>query len=247
MPTALITGSTSKIGILIAEHFAKLSWNIIAHYNSSEATKKFLVKSLSRYCDVKILKLNFQDITQKKIESIVNELPKIDLLINNAAIIQNDFAEDFCDATLKHHMKINFEAPVLLSKAMHNTYVKNNTKQQGNIINILDSSVYKKLPNNFFSYSISKSALAYTTKISANRFAPKIRINGIALGRVIRSKEQSKQYFEDAIKKTTLKQRVQITDILNTIKFLLSSNSITGSIITLDSGDTQDLQKASKL
>ena len=139
MPTVLITGSTSKIGILIAEHFAKLSWNIIAHYNSSEATKKFLVKRLSRYCDVKILKLNFQDITQKKIESIVYKLPKIDLLINNAAIIQNDFAEDFCDTTLKHHMKINFEAPVFLSKAMHNTYVKNNTKQQGNIINILDS------------------------------------------------------------------------------------------------------------
>jgi len=86
------------------------------------------------------------------------------------------------------------------------------------------------------SYTISKSALYTLTKTMSMRLAPNIKVNGIAPGPTIKNKRQTDEHFRNQVKSTLLKKSVRLEDICDTIEFLVNNNSITGQIITVDSG-----------
>ena len=86
------------------------------------------------------------------------------------------------------------------------------------------------------SYTISKSGLQTLTKTMAMRLGPNIKVNAIAPGPTIKSKRQTDRHFRNQVKSTLLKKSVRLEDICDTIEFLINNNSITGQIVTVDSG-----------
>ena len=86
------------------------------------------------------------------------------------------------------------------------------------------------------SYTLSKSALHTLTKTMAMRLSPYIKVNGIAPGPTIKSKRQTTKHFNKQAKSTLLKKPVGPEDICDTVEFLIKNNSITGQVITVDSG-----------
>ena len=86
------------------------------------------------------------------------------------------------------------------------------------------------------SYTLSKSALCTLTKTMAMRLSPNIKVNGIAPGPTIKSKRQTTKHFNKQAKSTLLKKPVGPEDICDTVEFLIKNNSITGQVITVDSG-----------
>ena len=129
------------------------------------------------------------------------------------------------------HMDINLKAPFFLSKYFHE-YLGN---KKGNIINILDQRVVNLTPY-FISYTLSKSALWTLTQSLALSLAPKIRVNAIGLGPTLKSYRQTKKQFDQQIMRTPLKKQVKLLEINNTIDLILNSESITGQLFLLDSG-----------
>ena len=108
-------------------------------------------------------------------------------------------------------------------------------KTTSNIINIIDQRIFKLTPL-FMSYTLSKSALHTLTKTMAMRLAPNIKVNGIAPGPIIKSKRQSDKHFNKQVKSTLLKKAVRVEDVCDTIEYLINNNSITGQVISVDSG-----------
>ena len=103
-------------------------------------------------------------------------------------------------------------------------------------------------PNpDFFSYTASKMLIANLIKTSAMALAPQIRINGISPGPTLRNIRQSEQDFELQAKLTPLEHAVSPEEIANTCIFLCESPSITGQIITIDSGQSLDWRTKSYL
>jgi len=86
------------------------------------------------------------------------------------------------------------------------------------------------------SYTISKSGLQTLTKTMAMRLGPNIKVNAIAPGPTIKSKRQTDRHFRNQVKSTLLKKSVRLEDICDTVEFLINNNSITGQIVTVDSG-----------
>tara|TARA_B100001123_G_scaffold150864_1_gene174482 strand:+ start:496 stop:747 length:252 start_codon:yes stop_codon:yes gene_type:complete len=70
----------------------------------------------------------------------------------------------------------------------------------------------------------------------AMRLAPNIKVNAIAPGPTIKSKRQTDKHFKNQITSTLLKKSVRAEDICDSVEFLMNNNSITGQIITVDSG-----------
>ena len=135
------------------------------------------------------------------------------------------------------HFDINLKAPAILSSY----FSKQKKIKNGNIINIIDQRIFKLTPY-FLSYTLSKAGLHTLTKVLAMRFAPKIRVNAIAPGPVMRNHRQSKLHFKKQFKNTLLQKKVEISDICNSIEFIINNKSTTGHTIPIDSGQSMAWQ-----
>ena len=163
----------------------------------------------------------------KKIVSFFNG---VDVLINNASVFEYDSLKLSSNESFDKHINVNLKAPFFLSK-----FFVENLKNKGNIINILDQRVLNITPY-FTSYTISKSGLYTLTKSLALSLAPKVRVNAIGPGPTLKSDRQSELQFRQQINRTPLKKQVNLDEINSAINFLISSDSVTGQIILLDSG-----------
>ena len=232
--TALITGASKRVGLSIAKHLASKGFNIAIHYNKSEIdSKKIVVELKKKRIIAKAFKLDLAKTSSIKnfFNRITNYFGAVDLLVNNASVFEYDSLKSSSMKSYNKHMDINLKAPFFLSKYFQE-YLKN---KKGNIINILDQRVVNLTPY-FISYTLSKSALWTLTQSLALSLAPKIRVNAIGLGPTLKSYRQTEKQFDQQIMRTPLKKQVKLTEINNTIDLILDSESITGQLFLLDSG-----------
>ena len=107
---------------------------------------------------------------------------------------------------------------------------------QGAIVNLCDISGERPWPGHL-AYCCSKAALAALTKGLARKYAPSIRVNGVAPGIA----EFSDAYDEDL--RQTLVDRVPLGragtpgELAKVVRFLVeSAEYVTGEIISVDGG-----------
>jgi len=100
----------------------------------------------------------------------------------------------------------------------------------------LDQRVLVPSPD-FFTYSVSKSALFAATKTLAQAFAPKVRVCGVGPGPTLQNIHQSDQEFDDEKARTLLNEGSPPETILHAVKFLLSATAVTGQMIAVDGGE----------
>ena len=232
--TALITGSSKRVGLSIAKHLASIGYNIAIHFNKSESDSRKIVSELkNKKINVKRFKLNLENTKSIPVffSEILDYFGSVDLLINNASVFEYDSLRSSTFKSYNKHMDTNLKAPFFLSKY----FLENFKSKNGNIINILDQRVINITPY-FTSYTLSKSALWTLTQSLALSLAPKIKVNAIGLGPTLKSYRQTEEQFKEQIMRTPLKKQVKLSEINNTIDLILNSNSITGQLFLLDSG-----------
>lgn len=157
----------------------------------------------------------------------------LDCLINNASMFEKDDLNNFTDKSFLKHMNVNLKAPALLIQSFKKI-VKN---RDGNVINIIDQRI-KKLTPYFFSYTLSKAGLATLTETAAMKLAPNIRVNAVSPGPTMKNKRQSDKHFKAQWRSTILKRQVNINNICSLIRYFIESDSVTGQIVSIDSGQS---------
>ena len=232
----IITGGATRIGSAIAKSLAGYDVDIIIHYNKSKKLAQQLKIELEEMGSrVYLIKADLSNINQvKKIVPFANKKMKgLDCLVNNASLFEKDNLENFNDKSFSKHLGVNLKAPAFLIKDFKK-YVKN---KEANIININDQRI-KKLTPFFFSYTLSKAALATLTTTAAMKLAPNIRVNGISPGPTLKNKRQSEKHFKAQWKSTILKKQVDLNNICASVKYFIENDSITGQIVSVDSGQS---------
>ena len=236
----IITGGATRIGAAIAKKLSGPGIEIVIHFNKSKSNAEKLKKELSKN-GTKIYLVKGDLGVEKDINKIVkfakSKLKYFDCLINNASLFENDKLENFTTDSWGRHLRTNLRAPALLSKE----FAKNIRGKNNNIINIIDQRVFKLTPY-FFSYTISKTGLYTLTKTSAMSLAPNTRVNGIAPGPTIKNKRQSARHFKKQYMATPLKRQVDVEQICNAVDFFIKNRSITGQVISVDSGQSLNRQ-----
>ena len=232
----IITGGSTRIGAAIAKKLSGPNVEIVIHYNNSKLSAEKLKKKLSKN-NTKIYLVKGDLSKEKDVNKIVkfakSKLKYFDCLVNNASLFENDKLENFTTNSWGLHLRTNLRAPALLSKE----FSKNIRGKNNNIINIIDQRVFKLTPY-FFSYTISKTGLYTLTKTSAMSLAPNIRVNGIAPGPTLKNKRQSEKHFKKQYMATPLKRQVDVEQICNAVDFFIKNKSITGQVISVDSGQS---------
>jgi len=226
---ALVTGSARRIGRAIALELATHGWNIVVHYHHSADDAATLAKeimALGRQAALAEIDLAETEHVARLIPSLAKELGHLSVLVNNASL----FEQDAHDPDGHRHRAVNAEAPRILSEQFYQQIPADET---GAIVNLLDGVPAEK---GFQAYMKSKNVLQSLTLDMAKRFAPIVRVNGVAPGPVVPSARQTPEHFLAQREATLLKTCITPDDIARAAYFLLTSPAITGEILHVDGG-----------
>ena len=116
----LITGSTDGIGKLAALHFAKAGYTVYVHGRNDVKVASVVseLKKASENQNINGLVADFSDLeaVTKLAEQLKNELPRLDILINNAGILKTN--EVLTKKGLDFRIVVNYLAPFVLTNAL---------------------------------------------------------------------------------------------------------------------------------
>lgn len=232
---ALITGAGRRIGRSIALQLARDGWDIAVHYRNSQPDAEALAGEIAaigqRATTLQADLGNLQQV-QALISQCSTALGPPACLINNASEFQPDSLANVTPDSWRLHLDVNLRAPVFLAQAMADHLP---TGVTGNIINIVDQRVWKPTPD-FFSYTVSKAGLWAATRTLAQALAPRIRVNAIGPGPVLKSVHQTDSDFTAEVASTLLQRGPTAEEIAAAVCFILAAPSLTGQMIALDAG-----------
>lgn len=233
--TALVTGAARRIGRAIALALAADGWQVAIHHNSSGEEAQLLADEIrdsgGRAGIIQGDLSKIEDVTGL-IGKCAEKIGPPTCLVNNASTFLDDTAQNLKPEVWDRHINTNLRAPIFLATTFASQLPED---ADGNIINIIDQRVLRPSPE-FFSYTVSKAALWNATRTLAQALAPRIRVNAVSPGPVLRSIHQSTEDFDKEVAGTLLKRACPPEEIADAVLFILSSPSKTGQMITLDSG-----------
>jgi NAD(P)-dependent dehydrogenase (short-subunit alcohol dehydrogenase family) len=246
--TVLITGAAQRIGRTLALTFAADGWRVGLHCRSSKAEAAQLAGEIAAFggtAAVLPADLGEAGEVEGLIPACVAALGAPTCLINNASTFIYDDIKSLNPKVWDTQLSVNVKAPVFLSRAFAAALPAGET---GNIVNIVDQRVWKPTPN-FFSYAASKMTLWNVTRTLAQALAPRIRVNAIGPGPVLKSAHQTDEEFRRQCEATILGRGTTPDEIAAAIKFILGAPAMTGQMIALDGGqhlawDTPDVRRA---
>ena len=156
---AVITGSSSGIGLLSAVEFAHHGYLVVATMRDLDRAGR-LEEAAQKAGVRERLDLRRLDVTQPSdatliIDNIARDYGRIDVLVNNAGFSVAGFSEDLSLAEIRHQFETNFFGNVAMSKAVLPIMRR---QKSGHIIQI--ASVAGRLGQPMLgAYSSSKFAL----------------------------------------------------------------------------------------
>lgn len=252
MKTALITGSTSGIGLGIAREFAKTKqYNIV--FNGLEPNGPEIAEAIGKEHGIGVMFSNANMLKPEELRKMVDDaiakFGKIDVLINNAGIQFVSPIEDFPEDKWNAIIGINLTSAFHLTKAVWKGMKE---RKFGRIINI--ASAHGLVASEFKSaYIASKHGIVGFTKTIALEGAPfNITANAICPG-YVKTPLVEKQIADQAkahnlsesevvskvmLYKQAVKDFVSLETLGQTALLLASDHAttITGTAIPVDGG-----------
>ncbi|MGI8924786.1 MAG: SDR family oxidoreductase [Fimbriimonadales bacterium] len=178
---AIITGGDSGIGKAVAIAFAKEGADVAIAYLEEHADAEETqrqVREEGRRCVTIAGDLGNEGFCKQVVDAAVQQLGKIDVLVNNAAVqYPQERLEDITAEQLEKTFRTNIFAYFFLTKA-----ALPHMKEGSAIINCTSVTAYRGSPH-LLDYSATKGAiLAFTRSLSGALVKRGIRVNGVAPG-----------------------------------------------------------------
>jgi len=229
----LVTGGAVRVGRALALGAAQAGADVVIHYGHSAGPAHEVKAEIERLG--RRAYLLQADLSQPgQAEQLIGEAFKLGplfALVNSAAIFEAVGWAETDRASWERHMQINLTAPFFLSQAFGRLLPQD---AQGRIVNILDWRALRPGVDHL-PYTISKTGLAAVTQALAQALAPRITVNGLALGSILPPSDGGD--LETPILRVPAHRWARLEEVQQTLVFLLSGpDYITGEIIHIDGG-----------
>lgn len=238
---ALVTGSARGIGAAIAVRFAREGAKVVVNYVRSEAEANAVVDAIrtdgGEAVAVQADMGQPADIP-RLFAATVAAFGRLDIYVNNAAIMQRTFLPDVTAESIDAHFNVNVRGYLLGAK-----YAAELMTSGGSIINV-GSAISRMAYPGAVVYSATKGAIDVMTRVLAAELGPRgIRVNVLAPGSTRtdmnsiksgKTKEEEKQ----EIAMTALRRIGESEDIADAAVFLATEDArwVTGTWLDVSGG-----------
>ena len=241
--TALVTGGTRGIGLMIARGFVEAGANVYVSSRKAEVCDE-VAAELSKVgsCVGLPANLSSEDECRRLAEELGAREASLHILVNNAGANWGTPYETFDDAAWDRVLDLNVKGVFHLTKFCTPLLAAAGTHDDpARVINIGSIDGIQVPILETYSYSASKAAVHHMTKVLARKLAPQhITVNAIAPG-PFESKMMAAtlEAFGDQIASSAPLKRIGRPDDMAGTAIFLSSRAgsyLTGAVIPVDGG-----------
>ena len=231
--TALVTGAAKRIGRSLALALAAEGADVAITYRNSEgeaqdtvaAIREYGGRAMAVYCD-----LGDPACVRAAVDATLEELSRIDLLVNNAGMFETLPLESITVAQWDTMLNTNTRGPFLMAQATHAEL----KRREGRIVNIGSLGGLHPWATHGH-YCVSKAAAHMLTQTMAKAWAPEISVNCVAPGMIVNGEVDPS--YEHFVEKTPMRRNGTPEDVAAAVLFFATGPKfITGQILSVDGG-----------
>jgi NAD(P)-dependent dehydrogenase (short-subunit alcohol dehydrogenase family) len=225
---ALVTGGARRVGRIFCVQLARMGYQVAIHFAhaTDEANQtRDIIHAMGGQASLLQADLTDIDAIQAMFSEIQNMPVRLEILVNNAAIMPSSDLLSLSESDWTDAMNLNLRAPLFCSRIATPLM-----KDHGLIINVSDyfaNQTWTKRPL----YGLTKSSLDHLTRLLAKRLHPGIRVNGLALAPVLPPDEMNPREWQRVIERSPGEKAVSGEQIKQAMEYLIENDGITGQII----------------
>lgn len=229
----VITGGAQRLGLAAALALRKDGYAVVVTYRKSRRSLNLLERN-----GVEVIQADFKD--EQGVMRFAGELRRrfhaLRALIHNASEWLPEGGEEADSVVMQRMLNVHVVAPFLLNQELGELLSREG--KFGRPADIIHMSDYVAGTGSkkHIAYAASKAALDNLTLSFASKFAPEVKVNGIAPALLMFKHGDDAAYREKALKKSLLGIAPGESEGVNAIRYILESKYLTGKIIALDGG-----------
>jgi NAD(P)-dependent dehydrogenase (short-subunit alcohol dehydrogenase family) len=240
--TALVTGGSRGIGLMIARGFVEAGAKVYISSRKAEVCDE-VAAELSKVGEAVAIPANLstEEECRRLADAIAERESKLDILVNNAGATWGAPLADFDEAAWERVLALNVKGVFHLTKFLVPLLQAAGTADEpARVINVGSIDGLHVPGMETYSYSASKAAVHQLTRHLAKRLAPEVTVNAIAPG-PFESKMMAATLAAagDAIAAATPLRRIGRPDDMAGTAIFLSSRAgayLTGTVIPVSGG-----------
>jgi NAD(P)-dependent dehydrogenase (short-subunit alcohol dehydrogenase family) len=250
--TALVTGSTAGIGFAIAKQLLQEGAAVYINGRTQQRVDEAIgqLKTAIPSATVSGLVADFSKVDE--INALIQQLPSVDILINNVGIFEPKHFTDIPDEDWIKFYEVNVLSGVRLSRH----YLPGMLKQNWGRIIFISSESAVNIPEEMIHYGMTKTAqlavsrglaeLTKSTNVTVNSILPgPTRSEGVggflkdlAKAKNISEDEAETSFFQTARPSSIIQRFAEVEEIANLVTYVASplSSATNGAALRADGG-----------
>lgn len=234
----VITGASRGIGKALATSFAQEGAKLVINYLNSEASAKQLYNEIITYnsnCLLVKADITKQEDVNNLYYKTIQHFGKIDILINNAGICEDNLIQMMPEEQWKKVLDVNLTGTFLCCRAFSKAMIQ---QKSGKIINIASLKGQEGCEGQV-NYSASKAGLiGFTFSLAKELGKFNVSVNAVCPGFIVTDLNRHNNKKKDiAIKRSVLSTENILDDLINFIIYLSSDKCVcvSGRCFNMDS------------
>jgi 7-alpha-hydroxysteroid dehydrogenase len=240
---AIVTGSGRGIGAATAIAYADAGADVVVSARTVAQLEETAEAVRARGRTALVVPCDVLEADQRKhlVDRTMDEFGRLDILVNNAGGWPPKPTLDTSEDEFEECLRFNVTTAFAMTRLAVPRMVQ--TAGSGAIVNI-SSAAGRFNGRGFAAYGTAKAALSFLTRNLAQDFAPKVRVNGIAVGSILTwalATFMNEDLEKLMLSKTPMARIGRVEDIAACALYLASpaAGYVTGEIYGVSGGTTQ--------
>jgi NAD(P)-dependent dehydrogenase (short-subunit alcohol dehydrogenase family) len=254
---ALVSGSTAGIGLAIATTLAQEGATVVVNGRTQERVNQASEQIKQSVPNVKLQGIAADLGTLAGVEAMIQQVPKVDILVNNLGTYSSQAFADISDETWLHILDVNVMSGVRLSRH----YLPLMLKQDWGRIIFISSEAALNISPETIHYSVTKTAqlavsrgLAETTKgsqVTVNAVVPgatrsegvEYLIQGLSQEQHLSSAQVEQAFFTNSRPSSLIQRFAAPSEVAVLVAFVASplASAINGAALRVEGGAVRSI------